>query len=63
MSEPEQKWMFLTSSDVIFRWKIRMLVILPKRIICDSECQYPRRRGNWQPRLSLLKQCSSVKLT
>jgi len=42
MSEPEQKWMFLTSSDVIFRWKIRMLVILPKRIICDSECQYPR---------------------
>jgi len=45
MSEPEQKWMFLTSSDDIFWWKL--LVILPKRIICDSECQYPHWRSDW----------------
>jgi len=38
-SEPEQRWMFLSSSD-------DMLVILPKRTICDSECQYPHQRGD-----------------
>jgi len=34
--------------------KKNMLVILSKRITCDSECQYPQ--GDWQPH-TLLKHC------
>jgi len=58
MSEPEQQWMFLASSDDILKWKLLCwsMVILPKRIICDSECQCPHRHGDWQPH-TLLKHC------
>jgi len=41
--------------------KIIMLVILPKRIICDSP-QYPHRHGNWQPHI-LLKHWSNIYCT
>jgi len=60
MTEPEQKWTFLSSDD-IFLVKILILVILPKRIICDSEWQSLHRHSDWQPH-TFLKHCVSTHL-
>jgi len=51
-----------TKVDVtyLFRWHFHgeneYVNVLPKRIICDSECQYRQRRGDWQ----LSSICSSA---